>query len=319
MENMTNMIVATNDFENKTFNNSHENISTVFAIPARKESLVTIEIAIQVLIFCIAITGNFTVIVVLIVRRKKLSRMHLLMLHLSAADLSVAFFNVLSQLIWDITYVFHGSNFICKTVKYLQVVVIYASSYVLVTTAIDRYIAICFPFLSNKLSSKIIAKLVTCAWGLALIFAIPQLIIFSRTERAPGVFDCWAKFDPSWTLELYITWNTVSVFLLPVVILVYCYGNICYVVWRRGKVGEQIPTVNHSTGSAIRVQYSANVSHPQANRKNKDQNNHGISRAKIKTVRLTLTVVCCYVTCWSPFYVAQMWAAFDTNAPFYGK
>ncbi len=70
--------------------------------------------------------------------RKKLSRMNMMIVHLSLADLFVAFCNVLPQLIWDITYRFYGGDFLCRFVKFVQVVAMYASSYVLVTTAIDR-------------------------------------------------------------------------------------------------------------------------------------------------------------------------------------
>ena len=45
----------------------------------------------------------------------------------------------------------------------------------------------------------------------------------------------------------------------------------------------------------------------------------GLSRAKVKTVKLTLTVIICYLLCWGPFFVAQMWAAWDVNAPFEGE
>ncbi len=40
---------------------------------------------------------------------------------------------------------FKGNDFLCRSVKYFQVVAMYASSYVLVSTAIDRYLAICHP------------------------------------------------------------------------------------------------------------------------------------------------------------------------------
>lgn len=64
--------------------------------------------------------------------------MQILIVHLCLADLFVAFFNVLPQLIWDITFQFYGSDALCKFVKFTQVVGMYSSSYVLVTTAIDR-------------------------------------------------------------------------------------------------------------------------------------------------------------------------------------
>ena len=40
----------------------------------------------------------------------------------------------------------------------------------------------------------------------------------------------------------------------------------------------------------------------------------GISRAKLKTIKMTVTVVICYIVCWAPFFVGQMWAAFDEKA-----
>ena len=144
------------------------------------------------LIFALAVIGNSVVLIVLGIRRKKLSRMNLMIVHLSIADLFVAFFNVLPQLIWDITFrlgtlktkhkntldtntilvfaftfwsfflfVFYtlgnndlfrfavASDALCRMVKYFQVVAMYASSYVLVSTAIDRYLAICHPLISQ--------------------------------------------------------------------------------------------------------------------------------------------------------------------------
>ncbi len=44
-----------------------------------------------------------------------------------------------------------------------------------------------------------------------------------------------------------------------------------------------------------------------------------LSRSKLKTVKLTLTVILCYLICWGPFFIAQMWAAWDPHAPFTGQ
>jgi hypothetical protein len=49
----------------------------------------------------------------------------------------------------------------------------------------------------------------------------------------------------------------------------------------------------------------------------------GISRAKIKTIKLTVTVILCYVVCSTPFIAALLWSAYDPYAKehpfFYGK
>lgn len=43
-----------------------------------------------------------------------------------------------------------------------------------------------------------------------------------------------------------------------------------------------------------------------------------VSSAKLKTVKLTLIVVASYIACYGPYFVIQLWAAWDNNAPYQG-
>ncbi len=49
-----------------------------------------------------------------------------------------------------------------------------------------------------------------------------QVFIFSRSEVAPGVYECWGNFAESWGLKAYVTWMTLAVFILPVLIITVC-------------------------------------------------------------------------------------------------
>ncbi|KAH9523995.1 hypothetical protein Btru_047842 [Bulinus truncatus] len=53
-------------------------------------------------------------------------------------------------------------------------------------------------------------------------------------------YDCWAKFDPEWTLRAYITWNTASIFIVPTCVLGLLYGRITWVVWKAGKMEQKL-------------------------------------------------------------------------------
>jgi len=53
--------------------------------------------------------------------RLRLSRMDFMILHLTLADLSVAGFTVLPQLVWDALGQFPGNDLLCRSVAYLQV------------------------------------------------------------------------------------------------------------------------------------------------------------------------------------------------------
>jgi len=47
--------------------------------------------------------------------------------------------------------------------------------------------------------------------------------------------------------------------------------------------------------------------------------NGPVSRAKLKTVKLTAAVVLSYFICWSPFFVSHLWSVWDPNAPYQGE
>ena len=67
-------------------------------------------------------------------------------LHLSIADLLTAFFTLLPEVVWTLTFPdFHGGVVMCKFVKFTQMLGPYLSSYILIMTAVDRYQAICNP------------------------------------------------------------------------------------------------------------------------------------------------------------------------------
>ncbi|KAL8580034.1 hypothetical protein ACOMHN_061355 [Nucella lapillus] len=148
----------------------------------RDEQLAKAEIGVLSIILYLALFGNIFVLVVLRLRRQTLTRMQWFIVHLSLADVFVALFHILPQLLMDITNQFQGGDFLCRSVKYLSVVAMYASSYVLVMAAVDRYVSICHPLTNQTLSPKRVHLMILLAWGLALLFSLPQVFIFSLRE-----------------------------------------------------------------------------------------------------------------------------------------
>lgn len=45
----------------------------------------------------------------------------------------------------------------------------------------------------------------------------------------------------------------------------------------------------------------------------------GVSKSKMKTIKLTLAVVLCYLLCWAPWFVANMATAWNESIRFEGK
>lgn len=117
-------------------------------------------------------------------------------------------------------------------VKYLQVLGMFASTYMLVVMTVDRYQAVCNPM--GRLQRR------CTAWAVSLVGALPWMVIFSRVQVTPGVFDCWAHFTQLWGLRAYVTWTTLVIFALPVLTVIACQVCICRAV-RTGRAAP-VPT-----------------------------------------------------------------------------
>uniref|UniRef100_A0A8C1YHN5 Vasopressin V2 receptor n=1 Tax=Cyprinus carpio TaxID=7962 RepID=A0A8C1YHN5_CYPCA len=289
-------------------------------VRVRDISLAKAEIGVLGLVLALTTLGNSFVLWVLLRRRKYNAPMHLFMVNLCVADLVVAFFQVLPQLVWDITERFQGPDVLCRSVKYLQIVGMFASSYMIVAMTVDRHNAICCPLQAYK--GGAVSRWNTpimVAWGLALVLSVPQVFIFSRSEVSPGVFECWGKFAEPWGLKAYVTWMTIAVFLLPTFIITVCQVRIfkeihdnIYLKSEHTLHGKSVPHRNAYNTTAEYSNASSNPSfppyplHPPLT---------GVSKAMSKTVRMTLVIVLVYTLCWSPFFTVQLWAAWDPNPP----
>ncbi|KAG7519235.1 vasopressin V2 receptor-like [Solea senegalensis] len=380
---------------------------------SRDLGLARAEIAVLGVVLAFTTLGNSFVLWVLLRRRKQNAPMHVFMVNLCVADLVVALFQVLPQLIWDITERFQGPDLLCRSIKYLQIVGMFASSYMIVAMTVDRHHAICCPLQAYRGGAMSRWNTpVIIAWALSLILSIPQVFIFSRTEVAPGEYECWGHFAELWGLKAYITWMTVAVFILPALIITICqirifreiHNNIYLkserVVMaemkknevffrfhgfkkedersrergrrtsggggRDGRVVQLLKGANNSPHSNIHnsqvgecyeyappaIQYNSchgehvttttSPSQQQMLNSSDCQESYtshelasdsprcsldyvppppptvpppSITKAMSKTVRMTLVIVLVYTICWSPFFIVQLWAAWDPNPP----
>ncbi|WAQ97090.1 ANR-like protein [Mya arenaria] len=280
----------------------------------RNEALAQVEIAVLGAILCLALLGNLIVIAVLMYRKRKLSRMQMFIIHLAVADISVALFQVLPRLVMDITFKFEGNNFLCKLVKYMQVGTMYSSTYVLIMTALDRYMSICHPLNSQTWTRNRVHVMSSIAWILSALFSLPQLFIFLYKERPDEVHDCMDNFDLQkqyWTLQAYVTWIFISVYAVPLVILTVCYTKICHVVW----VSVNAKEADNAVKTYYRNGNESLPNHTEDTTRNSTVSKK-IAKSKIRTAKLTLTVMICFIVCWAPFFITQMWSAYDKNAPY---
>uniref|UniRef100_A0A8C2JZP6 Si:dkey-178o16.4 n=1 Tax=Cyprinus carpio TaxID=7962 RepID=A0A8C2JZP6_CYPCA len=270
----------------------------------RNEHLAQIEIALLSVIFLCASALNSGLLLVLWKKRQQMSRMRVFVTHLCLADLVVAFFQVCPQLMWDITDRFVGPDLVCRLVKYLQVVGMFASTYMIVVMTVDRYQAICNPMVTFQRRRARWNLPVCVAWLVSFVFSVPQLFIFSRVQIAPGVYDCWAAFIQPWGPKAYVTWTTLVIFLVPILTVTVCQVRIC----RALQINLYLKTQQQQQQQGG----DGGHTHPLSSR---TSNVVSVSKSRIKTVKMTVVIVLAYTVCWAPFFTVQLWSVWDADAP----
>ncbi|XP_065505667.1 vasopressin V1b receptor [Caloenas nicobarica] len=287
---------------------------------SRDEELAKAEIGVLATILAIATVGNVGVLLAMYRLRRKMSRMHLFILHLGLTDLGVALFQVLPQMIWEVTYRFLGPDPLCRAVKYLQVLSMFASTYMLIVMTLDRYVAVCHPLRTLRQPGRQAYVMIGATWLLSCLLSLPQIFIFSLREvrQGSGVLDCWADFRYPWGARAYVTWTTLCIFILPVCILTVCYSLICYEICKnlKGKTQSGAPCTGGSAAAAPPAPCSSEKSGQcPGGQPSRVSSVRTISRAKIRTVKMTFVIVVAYVACWAPFFSMQMWSVWDEDAP----
>ena len=182
----------------------------------------------------VIVTGNSLVLATLLSTRTRRSRMNFFIMHLAAADLSVGLLSVSTDIVWKLTVTWEAGLLACKGIRFLQVVVTYGSTYVLVALSIDRYDAITHP-MNFTGSWKRARWLVLFAWLTAAAFSFPILFFFTVKDTGQYGTQCWIEFPEQWHWKLYMTLVALSLFFLPTMIIASCYAVIVATVWHKGR------------------------------------------------------------------------------------
>ncbi|XP_042225470.1 oxytocin receptor-like [Homarus americanus] len=323
---------------NETVENGSECVLVrgIAQVSVRDESLASVEVTVLALLLVLILVSNSLVLAALIRSSfmRPMSRTYFFMMHICLADLMVGLFNVLSQLAWELTYYFRGPNWLCKSVKFMQVMPLYLSPLLLTCLALDRYRAISWRSGSSLWSSP---QMVRVVWVVSAILALPQAFVFSRKRLESGEFNCWADFHDAWGIKAYVVYFVCAAFFGPMLVTVYCYTCITMKVWRysryrRGYVPLRImmlrklccvdddtscepsdgwgpSTVSAGSFNTLRVGRVPLVVHSFPNVP------QPLSLAKMKTIKLTLVITFFFIVCHAPFSVTQLYHAFSTSPP----
>ncbi|UJR13511.1 hypothetical protein I4U23_000525 [Adineta vaga] len=268
-------------------------------------------------LFILALTANLRVLFKLFHYSRRRFRDHILLLNLCAADLFVTLVYIPSE-IYTYTIARWHNDGICKTLAALKGLGIYVSSCTIIGISLDRYLSIVHPL--TVYQSNIRNKLfVVGSWLISAIACIPQLIIFKRLTNEDICREMCGdtlSSDPGKRLAYNIA-VALFAYIAPLLTIFYSYFRILYVLHKRSDRRtfrfvrsssnrnscdlNQINLPLTSTRKSFTHERTTNgpsVVQEEIN----SHNIKTITRAKLKTLKLTALIVICFILCWTPYY-----------------
>lgn len=175
VEGLSNYTTAANfsDYDFSYFTESPDSNSSISKTPTF-ELAYLIRIITLSTILVLSVPLNFIVLLTVWRQRGRKSRVNLLVLHLTIADLLITFINISTDVVWFCTVAWLAGNTMCKLIMFMETFAMYASSFVLIVISIDRYAAIVHP-LSVRAADRRCKIMLRVAWGSAAVCSIPQV------------------------------------------------------------------------------------------------------------------------------------------------
>ncbi|XP_036596109.1 C-X-C chemokine receptor type 3 [Trichosurus vulpecula] len=183
------------------------------------------------LLFFFGLLGNGAVALVLLRQHRALSGTDTFLLHLALADMLL----VLTLPLWAVEaaqeWVF-GSG-LCKVAGALFKINFYAGAFLLACISFDRYLNIVHATqLYRRGPGTRVTLTCVIVWGLCLLLAFPDLLFLSaQHEPRLNATRCLYTFPQTGHTALNIL-QLLAGFLLPLLIMAYCYTHILLVLLR---------------------------------------------------------------------------------------
>ncbi|XP_038660374.1 gonadotropin-releasing hormone II receptor-like [Scyliorhinus canicula] len=251
-----------------------------------------VRVVVTLTIFVVSSYLNLTVLCGAL-RRKGTGRSHIrtLIVNLSCADLLVTFIVMPLDAAWNITVQWYAGDSFCKLLMFLKLLSMYSCAFITVVISLDRYCAILYPLGISRANERNRTMLIG-AWIMSVTLATPQLFLFHTVSIAvPAPFtQCvtHGSFKEPWQEKVYFFFTFLWLFLLPLIIMIFCYTSILISVTRKMTVNGDV------------------FSKDADSRCNKNY----IPKVRMKTLKMTIVLVSTFIICWTPYYILGFWYNF---------
>ncbi|NXO03960.1 GNRR2 protein, partial [Rhinopomastus cyanomelas] len=241
-----------------------------------------VRVTITGVFFLLALSSNAAVLGSLLRKRRK-SHVQPLILSLALADLLVTVTVMPLDAVWNVTVQWYGGDLSCKLLNFLKLFAMYAAALVLVVVSLDRHAAILHPFSRARRRNGLLLR---AAWAASVLLAVPQLFLFHLHTAPGGNFtQCvtHGSFRAHWEETIYNMFTFTTLYITPLSVMVICYVRIVWEITKQLRINKGL----------IR---------------NQDDR---ISRARMKTLKMTIVIVATFIICWTPYYLLGLWYWFQ--------
>ena len=230
------------------------------------------------------LVGNSLVCAVVLRNRIMRTPINYLLVNLAAADMTVAVF-IAARYIFTLIFTHPegtAGDVVCKVITGEPFVWVgaLASAFSLVCIALERYLAIKFPYDERqRITTTKLKRIVVLVWVLAVLWNMP-LFMYARYD--PINEFCLFKWPTANFVKYHSILAAIVCGVLPIAIMIYLYSKLVYKLWFR-------PTSASTMAQQSKLHYCK------------------------KSTRLVVTVSAIFTICWIPNVVVYLYSSFSTQ------
>jgi hypothetical protein len=202
----------------------------------------------------------------------------------------------------------------------------YVSMIHLVVIAVDRYVAIVYPYdYEDRLTDGVVRAMVAATWIVGSVLGCSNWLLLIVGRRRPICEILASAF----------IWFNVIFFIAVVTLVALMYGGILKVAWNHHvRIHTEMPVVNISQNtkfippsipgeqSAQQTELQNTKPQQQPEQQHSEMTHHDkhkeekVQRKEFKAVYLTTAVVCTYAVLWLPLVIGRALEAAGQSEPF---
>uniref|UniRef100_A0A3Q2CRL5 Substance-K receptor n=1 Tax=Cyprinodon variegatus TaxID=28743 RepID=A0A3Q2CRL5_CYPVA len=260
------------DYENETTGNQFQQPVWQVALWAMAYSLIIL----------VSITGNVTVIWIILAHRRMRTVTNYFIVNLAFSDASMATFNTLFNFVYALHNDWYFGLGYCRFQNFFPITAMFSSIYSMAAISVDRYMAIIHP-LKPRLSSSSTKVVIALIWMVAFSLAFPQCY-YSVTKFYYPRTVCMVDWPDDYGGTHHYQFAVILlIYLLPLLVMLVTYSLVGRSLW-----GGHIP------GEAT-------------------EHYHSQITAKRKVVKMMVVVVVTFALCWLPYHIYFILGSFNRD------